>query len=318
MKAVVERGPGVRLLTACVQSICGSGEDQLQKPATGMSEAHRRRFSTAASIAEEPEPQQIPSTLVPGAIQTPSSATRGSGVKPPLGATTTATQPAGMAKERVVKPSLLSPVVQHFEAAVQGNDSGGSGETREVKRVAFIDGLEEYAKLLDAMGGDMGSYLAANTKKLRSSKADKSKVGYREWLLTELPVHGSNGYKEYVDESAWMANLWIGWTLEFFVEMFARLHEGKDTKQSVDLAYKQTLYNHHNFFQRTAFNAAVRQLPERAKILNRLQGSGTSEDVKRELGNFVRLGRPLAAFCSKTNEELDLRLQAERKAYLKK
>merc|ERR1712060_578627 len=62
--------------------------------------------------------------------------------------------------------------------------------------------------------------------KLRRSKADANLTGYKEWLLSELPVHGPS-YKEYVDDSAWMANLWIGWTLEFFVEMFAKLHGGR-------------------------------------------------------------------------------------------
>merc|ERR1719401_1723904 len=130
----------------------------------------------------------------------------------------------------------------------------------------------------------MGSHIEGNVQKLRKSKADPNKEGYRDWLLSELPVHEATGYKEYVDESAWMANLWIGWTLEFFVEFFAALHDGKDTKQSVDLAYKNTLYNHHNFFQRTAFMTAVRQLPSRDDIFAKLKGPGSPADVQRDLG----------------------------------
>ncbi|CAK0894999.1 unnamed protein product, partial [Prorocentrum cordatum] len=69
---------------------------------------------------------------------------------------------------------------------------------------------------------------------------------YRAWLVSELPVHAATKYREYLDNSAWMANLWIGWSLEFFVELFAHLHKGQDTKAGVDLAYKQTLSKHHN------------------------------------------------------------------------
>merc|ERR1719221_693727 len=113
----------------------------------------------------------------------------------------------------------------------------------------------------------MGDHLLSNTEKLRRSKASKGESSYGPWLLSELPVHAANGYKGYVDDSAWMANLWIGWSMEFFVEMFAEIHEGQETKAAVDAAYRKTLCNHHNFFQRAAFNTAVKSLPPRDKMM---------------------------------------------------
>uniref|UniRef100_A0A7S3SRW2 Glycolipid transfer protein domain-containing protein n=1 Tax=Strombidinopsis acuminata TaxID=141414 RepID=A0A7S3SRW2_9SPIT len=165
----------------------------------------------------------------------------------------------------------------------------------------------------------MGSYLLLNTKKLRASKASPEIPNYRAWCLSELPVHAATGYKSYVDDSAWMANLWLGWTMEFFVEMFALLHEGRDTKASVEIAYKQTLEQHHNFFQRTAFQQAVKQLPVRQKMIAALQGSSAkSLDVVRDMGDFVAFGRPIVRFCLQLNEELSSRMTEERKAYLKR
>mmetsp|Transcript_26370 Transcript_26370/g.85165 ORF Transcript_26370/g.85165 Transcript_26370/m.85165 type:complete len:348 (+) Transcript_26370:2278-3321(+) len=291
-----ERGQFARLFSCLATPLCCGGEDL-----KGL-----RKGRLGADAVDEPEPQLIPSTMVPGSVGMQAGA--GVGVAPAAGG-------GGTPAKAKQKSGLLGPIVQYF-----GDASRGLKGSKEVERVPFIEGLGAYAMLLDKMGGSsgMGSYLEANIKKLRSSKADKNKSGYREWLLSELPIHGQTSYKEYVDESAWMANLWIGWTLDFFVELFAELHLGKDTKTAAADAYNRTLYNHHNFFQRTAFNTAVKQLPPRDQILKSLQGGGSSEDVHRELGEFVALARPLAAFCSECNEQMDKRLQVERKAYLKR
>merc|ERR1719237_1585114 len=144
-----------------------------------------------------------------------------------------------------------------------------------MKRSRFVEGLENFAGILDQMGGGMGSCvldqmgggmgscLETNTKKLRNSKASASEEDYRAWMRSELPVHAAAGYKGYVDDSAWMANLWLWWTMEFFVEFFSAIAESNsDMKARVDEAYKKTLYLHHNFFQRSLFTAAMKKLPE--------------------------------------------------------
>lgn len=213
------------------------------------------------------------------------------------------------------RAGLLGPTVRNFEQALAGS---GAEPPSEVRRAPLLDGLEAYASALDAMGGNMGSYLVANTKKLRASKADPAEEGYRAWALSELPVHERNGYKGYVDDSAWMANLWVGRTLEFFVELFAQLSGGAESGAAAEAAYRQTLQNHHSWPQRAAFTMAIKQLPGRQQILARLQGGAEPGDAERDISEFVALGRPIASFCLQLNEELDTRLQAERRAYLQR
>merc|ERR1719235_43546 len=110
-----------------------------------------------------------------------------------------------------------------------------------------------------------------------------------------------------------MANLWIGRILEFFVEMFALIEEGKETKTSFDESYKQTLSKHHNMLQRGGFTQAKYQLPNREQILESLRGdAGTSiaqADILKQLADFVAIGRPVFRFCLKMNDDLDQRLQ---------
>lgn len=183
----------------------------------------------------------------------------------------------------------------------------------KILRIPFVDALEAYVAVLDQVsGGQMGRYLTNNIKKLRSSKAKQAELDYRAWLLSELPVHKSTGYKSYVDDSAWMGNLWLGWTLEFFVEMFALVHEGKDTKTSVDRAYEQTLYNHMSFFERQSFTMAMSQLPARKKMLEMLRGDADAEDVKRDIGTFVSLGRSVVRTMIQLNGEVEQRMTQER------
>lgn len=278
VQASGDQGPVKRLMACVMKPICG-GEEKKAIRAKRPSELPAESLPPAVSLATIDEKQVL------------------------------ASQPSGGRKA-----CRLSPVVQHFGAASRIL----SEACKEVDRMPFIDGLSEYAKVLNHMGGGMGSYLESNIVKLRSSKADQNKSGYRDWLLTELPVHQQTSYQKYVDDSAWMANLWIGWTLEFFAELFAELHQGQDTKAAADAAYNRTLYNHHNFFQRTAFTAAVKKLPPRDDIFAKLRGEASFEDVRQEVAEFVRLARPLAVFCLDVNEMLDQRMQAEKKVFLKR
>lgn len=171
------------------------------------------------------------------------------------------------------------------------------------------------AGMLDQLGGGMGSYILADTKKLRASRASPSEDEYRAWLVSELPVHAATKHREYLDNSAWMANLWIGWSLEFFVELFAHVHKGRDTKAGVDLAYKDTLSKHHNMLQRAAFSAAVKKMPSRQHLLDKLRGDAASaDDVSRDLAAFVAIGHAIARFCSHVNEDLKALQIREREA----
>jgi len=211
--------------------------------------------------------------------------------------------------------SLLGPPTRLFEAALEGQLCSGESVPRDLHRQPFVNGLEELVDALDHMGGNLGSYLQTNVQKLHASKAERSHGGYRQWLHSELPVHGQNGYTSFVDNSAWMANLWLGWTLEFFVELFGQLVEGCQTPAAVDAAYNRSLYKHHNFFQRTAFGVAVKRLPARQDLLLSLRaGEGsTAHDVLEELGRFVRAARPIVEFCNSISGELDGLMYRERK-----
>lgn len=221
--------------------------------------------------------------------------------------------PAAM---EVVSLSLLGPVVQLLEAA--SLPGGTTKLAADCRRGPFIEGVEVYAKVLDRLGGSMGSYLEANTKKLRNSKATCMDESYRAWLLSEVPMHVAKGYSGYIDDSAFMGNLWIGWLLEFFVEFFALLDQGKETRESAETAYKQTLREHHNWIQSTGFNQAVKRLPARKQLFKELQGEAASiADVERDVGKFVALARPLVALSLKVNDEIGKRIIQE-KAALKK
>eukprot|EP00931_Biecheleriopsis_adriatica_P119801 TRINITY_DN94995_c0_g1_i1.p1 TRINITY_DN94995_c0_g1~~TRINITY_DN94995_c0_g1_i1.p1 ORF type:complete len:325 (+),score=50.90 TRINITY_DN94995_c0_g1_i1:17-991(+) len=214
------------------------------------------------------------------------------------------------------KTGLLSSTVYSFRACLSHSDHTMA---QELRRADFLDGLLAYSAVLNSLGEGMGSYLDSNIKKLTNSKASSSLSGYREWLLSELPTHSSTGYKCYADESAWMANLWIGWTLEFFVEFFAQLLRGLETKHGIEAAYKCTLYNHHNFFQRKTFSMAMGRLPGRDAILEALRGTAGADenDVLRELDEFVSAGRTIVHFCLQVNEELDQRLKEQRQIHVK-
>jgi len=123
------------------------------------------------------------------------------------------------------EPTLFAAVNQHFAQSLTMmapeicNDA-----VLDVDREHLMRGFEELIVLLDAISeGRIGCYLTDNVHKLRTSQASAAETSYRPWLISELPVHAAAGYKGYVDKSAWMANLWNSWTLEFFVEFFALL-----------------------------------------------------------------------------------------------
>jgi len=210
------------------------------------------------------------------------------------------------------KSGKLGPVVRALEDAVKLD---GVGKASEVLKDPLIEALEACVIVLDTLQQKLGSNLQINCKKLRNAKASPWEKSYRPWLLTELPVHQATGYKSYVDESAFMANLWIGWTLEFFVEMFALLRKGSETKLSAESAYKKTLSHHHGFVQRTVFQSALAGLPPRKALLEKLQGDASEDDLYRELDIFVKLGRSLVLFCSESSAECNRRMQEEQKIY---
>jgi len=214
---------------------------------------------------------------------------------------------------------LLGPVIALWEEALPPEVLSATGASlampSEVNREPFIRGCEKFVKVLDTLGGNMGSYLQKDVVALKESTANPAEVGYRAWIITELPVHGPS-FKSYVDKSAFMGNLWIGWTLEFFVEFLAEMqHSGKEPLTSARNAYQKTLCLHHSMMQRSMFNGALLQLPERGEMYECLRGENVASpaDIERELGAFVRVGRPLVKFCLTLNSELDQMVQAERR-----
>lgn len=301
--------PTKRIMAQCAQTICG-------KESAQRTSSKDLVTSSQMSLADEAVVTPLPMSA--------SLCLHASGMHgvpkqvPPKGASAAAEAGATTgAQSKQAGESLLAPIVVRFQAAVgsPGAKLSAQGELTEAAKEPFISGLEALAVSLDKLPGNMGSYLVGNIKKLRASKADSSICGYREWLLSELPVHAATGYKGYVDDSAWMGNLWIGWQMEFFVEFFGCLvEEQKDTKAAVDSAYKKSLYNHHNYLQRMTFTAAVTQIPRREKVMQLLKGTGTPEETEQDMKEFVKFGRSLVRFCLNTNTELDQRMQAERKA----
>jgi len=208
--------------------------------------------------------------------------------------------------------SLMGPLNIIFSETLS---LGSDGRVVSMKRSGFVKGMQNFTALLDQLGGGMGSYIENNVKKLQNSKASASEEDYQAWMRSELPVHAAAGYKGYVDDSAWMGNLWIWWTLEFFVEMFAGVVESTSSmKVCADEAFKKTLYNHQNFFQRTAFTTAMKKLLDRNALIAKFQRDGTPDDVLLDVATFVSLGRPLCTYLGEINGQVDNLLQSEKKA----
>jgi hypothetical protein len=209
--------------------------------------------------------------------------------------------------------SLVGPSNRSLSEALS---LGSDGRLVSLNRRGFLEFMDSTTALLDLVsGGSIGSYLQPNIKKMRNSKASASEDNYRAWMLSELPVHAAAGYKGYVDNSAWMANIWTWWTLEFFIELFAGIVESTSSMKVLAAeVHNRTLYNHQNFFQRTAFTTGMKQLPDRNGLLGKLHGEGTPDDVLRDLATLVSLGRPLITYLGEVNGAVENLLQAEKKA----
>jgi hypothetical protein len=213
------------------------------------------------------------------------------------------------------KPGVLGQCVELMQKAVTLDSEGN---VIAADRELLIKGFEAYAEVLDKLG-NIGSHVSGNTQKLRNSKAVASKSDYKEWLISELPVHATNKYKDYADPSAGVASVWIGWTLEFFVEMFANLYGGQETGPSINDAYKNTLSAHHNFIMRNAFSLGVRhQMPSRKKLYELLRGEAEPDDVVREVEQFVHVCRAIVRYLLQLHEVMFKLFEAERKSLKRK
>jgi hypothetical protein len=213
------------------------------------------------------------------------------------------------------KQGVLGRCVELMQKAVTMDSEGN---VIAADRELLIQSFEAYAGVLDKLG-NIGSHVSGNTKKLRNSKAVASKSDYKEWLISELPVHASNKYKDYADPSAGVASVWIGWTLEFFVEMFANLYGGQETGPSINDAYKNTLSAHHNFIMRNAFSLGVRQqMPSRKKLYELLRGEAEPDDVVREIEQFVHVCRAIVKYLLQLHEVMFKLFEAERKSLKRK
>lgn len=206
---------------------------------------------------------------------------------------------------------LLGHTLWRFQVAT--NERSADNRIDEVQRMPFVEGLEAFASALDLIAAGLGSHLKINIDKLSRLKASAMDAGYRQWLLSELPVHAASSYKSFVEDSAWTAHLWIGRILGFWAEFFAEFNDGRETASCASLSYKRTLANHHNPSQRGAFNTVVGWMPARGQLLRSLEGTSTAEvDVVADLVEFVTMGRLLADYCLRVAVDLSERLSQER------
>lgn len=179
-----------------------------------------------------------------------------------------------------------------------GRPAEAGGAAEPLHRTDLLEGLDAFAVALEALASGTGRPLQDNVGKMRRSKATEPDAGdYRAWLLSEAPVHASWGHRGYVDDSAWMANLWTGWILEFFVELLALVHAGGEVAGSCQSAYGSTLRAHHNALQRVAFGQALKKLPARPRLMASLGGADN-------IGAFVETGRRVYRCCLALDEEL--------------
>jgi hypothetical protein len=208
------------------------------------------------------------------------------------------------------KSTVLRPVVDALQAAIVYTDSGD--KVQSLRKTAFINFLDVYAVTLDKLGGNLGTYLRTNVDKLRRSKASTTEEDYKAWLLSELPTHKATRFRSYVDDSAWMGNLWISWTLEFFNEFFALLQEGNDPRAGMETAYSTTLRNHHTLIQRGLMHQAMKRLTSKEQVFGALRGTADDEQVKRDLGALATIGRLVASYCMEMDNIVVARMSEER------
>jgi len=214
------------------------------------------------------------------------------------------------------KGSTLAVITQNWRRAVVGD---GSTATALMKTPLLL-GSDGMVDVLNALSKGLGDYLKADLEKVRKSKAPELKDGddYKQWLIGEMPVHAATRYRGYVDDSAFMGQLWVGRQLEFWVEVFAGLKAGKGTKEAADAAYKGTLKKHHGMMQVAAFTGALKGLPDRKALMAALQGEAEESDLAADLEDFVSLGRPIAKYMLVLDKEIDGLRAQEQKNFGKK
>jgi len=195
----------------------------------------------------------------------------------------------------------LEPAVQHLRAALVVEEGE---KVLELRRAPLIAGLEAFGQALNKVGGGMGTYLLSEVDKFRRSQAKSAEEDYRPWLLSEMPVHAATDYESFVEDSACMANLSAARALEFYAQFLALLRDGLETSTGLDMAYRKTLQNHHDLFQRLAFSTAARQLPCRQRLLQQLEGGGGQE--------ATGLARRVVHFCLQVDQELQAKMQESR------
>mmetsp|Transcript_52201 Transcript_52201/g.121861 ORF Transcript_52201/g.121861 Transcript_52201/m.121861 type:complete len:365 (+) Transcript_52201:47-1141(+) len=196
----------------------------------------------------------------------------------------------------------LRPVISRLREAVLQED----GAISDMHSALFLEGLQSLALVLELLGWHLDDFLTTDLEKLRRSMAKHGKPTYRAWLLAEVPLHAETGFKEYVDESAAMANLWVARNLDFFSQLFGLLAEGYETADCVHVAYSRTLQEHHSFLQRQAFFLVMTQLPTGDALFKILEGEvrvGT-DAVIQELEELAEIGERITKFLSDMDGEI--------------
>jgi hypothetical protein len=183
----------------------------------------------------------------------------------------------------------------------------------------LLDGIENLVDVLQQLAKDrgLGDHLKADLAKIRRSKAPALQEGddFKTWLLGEMPVHAATKYKSYVDDSAFMGQLWVGRQLEFWVEVISALSDGKASSAAVDAAYKATLKKHHGILQAAAFSAVLKGLPSREELLGLLRGEAEETVLRKELKAFVDSGRAIAKYMLALDKEIDALRANERRNF---
>mmetsp|Transcript_63469 Transcript_63469/g.148692 ORF Transcript_63469/g.148692 Transcript_63469/m.148692 type:complete len:365 (-) Transcript_63469:162-1256(-) len=211
-------------------------------------------------------------------------------------------RPAERAILGITTHGVLRPVIAQLKKATKLDRE----QVTDLQSADFLEGLQAFAFVLELVGWHVNDLLTTDLEKLRRSMAKYGKASYREWLQNEIPVHAENGYKEYADESAAMANLWVARNLRFFAEMFGLLADGHETTDAVHVAYSRTLQDHHGFIQRQAFFLVMAQIPDGAKLLRVLEGEvliGT-EKVVQELLELSDVGTRISDYLFQMDREI--------------
>ncbi|CAE7649252.1 unnamed protein product [Symbiodinium sp. CCMP2456] len=204
----------------------------------------------------------------------------------------------GMSTHGVLRPVI----VQLKKAAMLDTEQ----QVTDLLSEDFLEGLQAFTLVLELVGWHVNDLLTTDLEKLRRSMAKYGKASYREWLQNEIPVHAESGYKEYADESAAMANLWVARNLRFFAEMFGLQADGHETTDAVRVAYSRTLQDHHGFIQRQAFFLVMAQIPDGAKLLRVLEGEvliGT-EKVVQELLELSDVGTRISDYLFRMDRDI--------------